>query len=166
MESWGGGSDFHVNRSLLAGVCPPPPPCSLCSPASTCCRIPKHSVPLLLSCSPSLTSQPLFTSALFPPSLPVWFDEWSRWTVSSTSSAGRGKSLLAVSHQSEFRGGGLTCFLSLSLLVVWRIRSQIRHNLAQKYIMRTPTAFRGRSRNRCKFHPCENGVNSLFLEGG
>lgn len=143
-----------------------PPRCSLCSPASTCCRIPKHSVSLLLPCSPphpSPPSQPLFTSALFPPSLSVWFDEWSRWTVSSTSSAGRGKSLLAVSHQSEFRGG-LSCFLSLSLHVVWRIRSQIRHNLAQKYIIRTPTAFRGRSRNsECKFHPCENGVTPLFF---
>lgn len=119
VESLRGGSDFHVNRSLLAGVYTSLPP------SFRPMLFPRHCVflaltfPLPAVASPNtqshccclatlaFTSQPLFTSALPPPSLfslSVWLDEWSRWTVSSTSSAGRGEPSLPVSHLSPLSG--------------------------------------------------------------
>lgn len=65
----------------------------------------------------AFTSQPLFTSALLPPSLPslsVWLDEWSCWTVSGTSSAGRAEPLLPVSHHGRFLGPFSSFFFLLS----------------------------------------------------
>lgn len=63
--------------------------------------VPEHSIPLLLSCNVTFhlsASVYLFFLPFLSGSLSssVELDEWSRWTVSSTSSAGCGGTLLAV----------------------------------------------------------------------
>lgn len=81
MEGWGGGSDFHVNRSLLAGVYTSlSPPDALSSALCLSCvhlPLPAVASPNTQShccCLATLpfTSQPLFTSALLPPSLSLF----------------------------------------------------------------------------------------------
>lgn len=89
MASRGGGSDFHVNGKPSQQrwkPLPAPPHLShtyLPLPAV----VTEHSTPLLLSRGVSfhLTTSVYFSFLLL---LSVALSEWSRWTVSSTSSAG------------------------------------------------------------------------------
>lgn len=81
--------------------------------------VPVHSVVVVLSCKgtfhlpvPVYFFLPSLGSTLF---LSVELDEWSRWTVSATSSTGCGRPFLAISHQCECVCVFLCFFLSFTL---------------------------------------------------